>query len=212
MRETKAAIEEVGTILGLEKPYSQIRQLPMLEKKIEASIQEALSARKKEIRENLDAATKELEKELSDETFSDDFKETVLGLFNVIERTIEDAEDCALVQSQLQMINSLRVDAYRQIDLERQTIHEEQQKNAYKTSAEDRDNPGTPETNPADHGREAEPKPVPPIIPQRTTEVISNISFFRSRKMLENEADIEEYITELREKLLKILKEKNIRV
>jgi hypothetical protein len=30
--------------------------------------------------------------------------------------------------------------------------------------------------------------------------------------MLENEADIEEYITELREKLLKILKEKNIRV
>jgi hypothetical protein len=107
----------------------------MLEKKIEASIQEALSARKKEIRENLDAATKELEKELSDETFSDDFKETVLRLFNVIERTIEDAEDCALVQSQLQMINSLRVNAYRQIDLERQTIHEEQQKNAYKTSA-----------------------------------------------------------------------------
>ena len=48
--ETKEAIEEVNSILSLEKPYSQIRQLPMLEKKIEASIQEALSAQKKKVK------------------------------------------------------------------------------------------------------------------------------------------------------------------
>jgi len=44
------------------------------------------------------------------------------------------------------------------------------------------------------------------------SKVISEISFFKSGKMLENETDIEEYITQLREKLLKILEEKNIRV
>jgi len=126
--ETKAAIEEVNAILSLEKPYSQVRQLPMLEKKIEASIQEDLSAQKKEVRESLDTVTKELGKDLSDEKFSDDFRETVLELFNVIERTVEEAEDCALVQSQLPMISSLRVEAYRQIDKESQTIREEEQK------------------------------------------------------------------------------------
>ena len=112
--ETKKAIEDVNGILSLEKPYSQISKLPMLEKKIEASIQEALSGQKKEVRESLDMVTKELGKDLSDEKYSDDFRESVLGLFNVIERTVEEAEDCALVQSQLPMINSLRVEAYRQ--------------------------------------------------------------------------------------------------
>ena len=75
--------------------------------------------------------TKELEKDLSDEKFSDDFRESVLGLFNVVERTIKDAEDCALVQSQLPIINSLRVEAYRQIDVESQTIREKPPENTY---------------------------------------------------------------------------------
>jgi hypothetical protein len=36
--------------------------------------------------------------------------------------------------------------------------------------------------------------------------------FFNSGKMLENKEDVEEYIIQLREKLMKILEEKNIRV
>ncbi|KKG09807.1 BREX system P-loop protein BrxC [Methanosarcina sp. 2.H.A.1B.4] len=200
--ETKAAIEEVNAILSLEKPYSQVRQLPMLEKKIEVSIQEALSAQKKEIRENLDEVTKELGKDLSDEKFSDDFRESVLRLFNVIEGTTEDAEDCALVQSQLPMINSLRVEAYRQIDTERQIIRERPPEIHY---GDDSTDPEKPEV-----GHEIET--VSPPAPQKNTKVINEISFFQSGKMLENEEDIEEYITQLREKLLKILEEKNIRV
>jgi hypothetical protein len=181
----------------------------MLEKKIEVSIQEALSAQKEKVRESLDMVTKELEKDLSDEKYSDDFKESVLRLFNVIEGTTEDAEDCALVQSQLPMINSLRVEAYGQIDRERQTIREEQKKFAYGKIIEP---PETPETKPVDREKEAEAEYVPPAVPQRNTKIISDISFFKSGKMLENEADIEEYIIQLREKLLKILEEKNIRV
>ena len=171
--ETKTAIEEVNAILSLEKPYSQVRQLPMLEKKIKASIQEALSAQKKEVRESLDVVTKELKKDLSDEMFSDDFRESVLGLFNVVKRTIKDAEDCVLVQSQLPMINSLRAEAYGLIDVEIKSIRD-------------------------------------PL--KRITERINKISFFESGKVLKNETDIEEYIIQLREKLLKIIEEKNIRV
>lgn len=223
-KETNADIEEVNRILNLKEPYSEIKNLSVLEKRIEAAIKEALSARKKEVKENLDLVTKEFERELSDEIFSNDFKKTVFSLFNVIERTIEDAEDCALVQSQVQIINSQRVEAYRQIDRERQTIRErqidwerqiireEQQKNAYKKNDKDKDNPETPGIKPADGGKEVETTPNPPIIPQRNTEVISNIAFFRCEKMMETEADVEEYITQLRDKLMEILKEKNIRV
>ncbi|WP_292374247.1 BREX system P-loop protein BrxC [Methanosarcina sp. UBA411] len=200
--ETKAAINEIDSILNLEKPYSQIRQLPILEKKIEVSIQEALSAQKKEVRENLDTVIKELEKELSDEGFSDDFKETVLGLFNVIERTLEDAEDCALVQSQLSMINDLRVEAYKKIDLRRQTIREKTLKVPY---GEGIDNPEKPDA-------EQEEKSTLSPVPQRTTRIINKISFFKSGKMLESEADIEEYLIQLKEKMLTILKKENIRV
>ena len=69
-----------------------------------------------------------------DEKYSDDFRKSVLGLFNVIERTTEDAEDCALVQSQLPTINSHRVEAYRLRDAENQRIREEQQKLAMRKS------------------------------------------------------------------------------
>jgi hypothetical protein len=176
VEETKAAIEEVNAILSLEKPYSQVRQLPILEKKIEESIREALSAQKKEIRESLDTVTKELEKDLSYEMYSDDFRETVLGLFNVIERIIEEAEDCALVQSQLPIINSLRVEAYGQIDRERQIIRERPQEIHYGNDSAD---PEKPEV-------EQEEETVSPSVPQRNTKVINEISFFQSGKMLEN--------------------------
>ena len=122
----------------------------------------------------------------------------MLGLFNVVERTIKDAEDCVLVQSQLPIINSLRVEAYRRMDVESQIIRERPPENPYG------DGTAYPE-KPKD-------KPVSPPVPQRTTKVINEISFFKSGKMLENETDIEEYVTQLREKLLIILKEKNIRV
>ncbi len=199
--ETKKAIEEVNAILSLEKPYSQIHQLPMLEKKIEASIQEALFAQKKEVRESLDMVTKELQKDLSDEKFSDDFRETVLGLFNVVERTIKDAEDCALVQSQLPMINSLRVEAYRQIDKESQVIREKPPEVPY----------GGGTDNPGQTGGGRVPPEVPQV-PQRITRVIDKLSFFKSEKMLESEEDIEEYIIQLKGKLVAIVREENIRI
>jgi KAP family P-loop domain len=165
--ETKKAIEEVNSILSLEKPYSQISQLPILEKKIEASIQDALSAQKKKARESLDMVTKELEKDVSDEKFSDDFRKSVLGLFNVVQRSIEDAEDCALVQSQLPRINDLRAEAYRQIDVESQTIREKPPENPYGNGTADPEKP--------------EDDPVLPPVPQRTTEVIKETGCLKTK-------------------------------
>ena len=134
--------------------------------------------------------TKELEKDLSDEKFSDDFRKSVLGLFNVVQRSIEDAEDCALVQSQLPRINDLRAEAYRQIDV-REPDHPG--KATCSTLWDDIKNSEKP-------GERTKEEPVLPSIPQRTTEVINEISFFRSGKMLENEEDVEEYIIQLRER------------
>ena len=99
------------------------------------------------------------------------------------------------------MINSLRVEAYRQIDLERQTIRERPPEIPY----------GRGTDNPGQTGGRCVSSQVPPV-PQRTTRVINKLSFFKSEKMLESEADIEEYLTQLKGKLVTILKEENIRI
>jgi len=125
----------------------------------------------------------------------------VFGLFNVVKRDIENAKDCALVQSQLSIINQLRVEAYRQIDKEKQMVREKPLVKDYGNGSAD---PEKPEV-----GQE---EPVSPPVPQRHTKVINDISFFKSKKMLETKADVEEYIAQLKEKLLEIVKEKNIRV
>lgn len=126
----------------------------------------------------------------------------MLGLFDVVKRDIEDAQDCALVQSQLSTINQLRIEAYGKIDKKKQMVMEKPLVNHYRNDSAD---PEKPEV-----GQQEEP--ISPPVPQRNTKVINDISFFKPEKMLETEADVEEYITQLREKLLELLKEKNIRV
>ena len=56
---------------------------------------------------------------------------------------------------------------------------------------------------------EASPSPVPV---QKSTEFITEMSFFRSDKLIEGEEDVDAYIMNLKAKLMKILEEKNIRV
>ncbi|MGB9929835.1 MAG: BREX system P-loop protein BrxC [Methanosarcina sp.] len=199
-KDTKAAIDEINSILILEKPYSSIRRLPVLEKSIEESIQNALSVQKKEVRESLNVVIKELENDLSDEMFSESFKGDVFRLFDVIKRTIEDAEDCALVQSQLLQIDSLRNEAYGLRDAEIQKLREKPDV----PYGGNTDNPGKPEGG-------CIPPEISPI-PQRTTRVIDKLFFFKSERMLESEEDVEEYITQLKGKLMKIVREENIRI
>jgi hypothetical protein len=132
------------------------------------------------------------------ENFTDTFKKSVLDSFKEIERITEDAEDCALVQSQLLTIDSRRAEAFRRINNELWIIREKKSKESY---GEDIKDPKKPDKD-----------PVLPPAPQRTVKVINEISFFESGKMLENEEDVEEYIIQLRERLLRIIEEKNIRV
>lgn len=109
--ETKAALEDVSRILNLEEPYSEIRKLRVLEMNIEASVKIALSSLKEKVREKLSSIREEIERALSEGNFFPEFNESVLSPFKEIEKITEKAEDCALVQSQLSMINSCRTDA-----------------------------------------------------------------------------------------------------
>ncbi|HIH93568.1 TPA: hypothetical protein HA338_05870, partial [Methanosarcina acetivorans] len=55
-------------------------------------------------------------------------------------------------------------------------------------------------------------QPDSPQVTSRNTEVISDITFFKSGKILENELDIEEYVTQLKGKLMKMVREENIKI
>jgi hypothetical protein len=50
------------------------------------------------------------------------------------------------------------------------------------------------------------------VTAQKGTTFITEISFFRSEKLIEGEGDVDAYITNLKAKRMKILEEKNIRV
>ncbi|AKB74615.1 hypothetical protein MSLAZ_1354 [Methanosarcina lacustris Z-7289] len=252
--DAKASLEEINTILSLEKPYTRIKELTPLEREVEATIKESLSTQKQKVLRCLTGVCEELKRALSGEEFTPEFMESTLEPFKEVENFTEKAEDCALVESQLSRITYMREEAYRQIDDRSRILKEKQAKaeygatghgaepgygawmgtepgygngfengygigagpeNAFVSGIPGTDMPAEALANPGNLG-----KATPLVRPsveltlsfKRETEFISNISFFKSEKLLENSADIDEYIEKLRDKLMKILEEKNIRV
>lgn len=241
--EAKASLEEINIILSLEKPYSRIKELTPLGRKVEDSIKESLSAQKQKVVQCLTGVLEELKRALSGEEFTPEFVESTLGPFKDVESFTEKAEDCALVESQLSRITYMREDAYRQIDERSRILREKKAKEEYGKAGHENgpgagQGPGTEKVNENTFGQasqgtegtdisaEALANPGTPgkaitlarppdevtLSLKRDTEFISNISFFKSEKLLENSADIDEYVENLRGKLVKILEEKNIRV
>ena len=151
--EAKAALEDVNRILNLEEPYSEIRKLRALETNIEASVKIALSSQKEKVREKLSSIREEIERALSEGNFPAEFNESVLSPFNEVEKITEKAEDCALVQSQLSIISSLRREALEKIDREKQIIRQRPKKAPYGSeygseTTDGTGTPGTPGTSP----------------------------------------------------------------
>ena len=177
-----------------------------------ASVKIALSSQKEKVREKLSSVREEIERALSEGNFLPEFNESVLSPFKEIEKITEKDEDCALVQSQLSMINSCRTDAYERIDHEKPIIRQRPKKAPYGNEPETPAGPGTSPACPkGDPGSEPEAPPSTVTAQKRTT-FITEISFFRSEKLIEGEEDVDAYIKNLKAKLMKILEEKNIRV
>ena len=181
--EAKSSVGEIEDILVSDEPYSHIKLLPQFESIIEASLQSSLSDLKQEVQTKLESVKGDLEGELkrSQEGFTDEFKLSIMDIFNDVVKNIVGSEDCAFVKLQISRIDELNESAYERIERQKQKIKE----------------PGD---------GESEIKAVP-------VEMLRGSSLFKTKKILESEEDVDEYIENVRTALKAILKEeKKIRV
>ncbi|KXS44097.1 MAG: hypothetical protein AWU59_730 [Methanolobus sp. T82-4] len=181
--DIKSKVQEIERILGSEEPYSDIKFLSPLEKEIEDSLSESLSELKEDTFMEIENITEDLEKEMSKHSlFTQDLMDSVLEPFSDLKTRISEAEDCVYVQAQSTTLDSLQSEAYNKINRRLQIIREEK-------------------SDPNDSS-----------VPVRSTKIIKDTSIFKTRDTITSEEELDKYLKELRESLLKLLEENDIRL
>ncbi len=177
--ETRKDVDEIEGILTSAEPYSKIKLLPQLESGIEVSLQNSLSKLKHDVGNKLKSARADIERELgSYKEFKDEFKRSIMDVFNDVERNVASSEDCVFVKLQISRIDELVSSAYEKIEKEKYTSKETGDGNDVVTSL--------------------------------AVRVIKGTSFFKTKKRIESEEDLDEYLENLRAEMREILKENKI--
>ena len=123
--EAKSNVDDIEYILNSDEPYSRIKDLPQLESEIEIFLQKTLSELKQDVQVKSESVKGDIEREfVNHEGLSDEFKKSVLSIFNNIENNIIDSDDCAPVKLQITRIDELSGSAYERIEHEEQMLGE----------------------------------------------------------------------------------------
>ena len=177
----KSDVNEIEGILASDEPYSLIKLLPPLESRVGASLDNSLSELKPVVQDKLVLAKEDLERELAGhDNFTDEFKRSVIDTFNDVETNIFHSDDCASVKLQSGAIDESQRQAYGLIESCIGEIRDK--KSGYGAG-----------------GSIEEGVPVK----------IIETSTFTTKKNIETEEDLDEYLENLRAAMQKILKENN---
>ena len=183
--DAQSDVGEIEEILGLDEPYSRIKLLPQLEGRIELSLQHSLSDLKQDVQAKLRSVKEELKRELAaGDSFTDEFKQSIIDIFNDVEKNTAGSDDCAFVKLQSTRIDELNGSACERIEQEKQMIREI--------------GDGNGNGNGNGNGK--------------AVKVIRAGSLFKTKKNLETEEDLVEYLENLKPAIHEILKEHMIRV
>ena len=178
--DARSDVDEIEGILASDEPYSQIKDLPQLESRIEKSLEESLSGLKQGVVDGLQSARWDIEIELGEYSgFTDEFKRSVIDIFDDVEKNISDSDDCTFVKLQLGGMGELQRHAHRLIESCIEGIRATE-KSGYGTI-------GTIED----------------WIPVKFIDA----SIFKTKKDIKTEDDLDEYLENLRAVMQKILKE-----
>jgi len=182
--ETKSKVRDVEAILESKKPYLYIKSLPPLEASIEDALAVALSKLKESAFGEIVSITNELQKYMESYVELDQaFRDSVLKPFNQLKENITQAGDCVFVQAQSTTLKSFHENAYEKIKQQLQTIRE-------KKTDEDKEK----------------------IVPVRSTRVIRDVSVFKTKDTIKSEEELDKYLKELKNALLKMLETDDFRV
>ena len=178
--DARSDVDEIESILASNEPYSQIKDLPQLESRIEKSLKESLSDLKQDVVDRLQSARDDIEIELGEYSgFTDEFKQSVIDLFDDVKEKISESDDCAFVKLQLREMDELQRHAHGLIESCIEEIRDTE-KRGYGTI-------GTADD----------------WVPAK----IIDASIFTTKKNIETKEDLDEYLENLRAVMQKILKE-----
>lgn len=180
--EARSNVDEIEGILTCAEPYSRIKLLPQLESGIEASLQNSLSALKQDVQTRLNTVKGELEKELRNHKH-------LTEEFN---------------QSILETFNNVERNIMGSDDCAFVKLQLEEivnlQRDAYERIEEK-----VHKIKEAEGGYKPEAGAI-------LEKIIQDTSLFKTKKIIENEHDLDEYLSNLRAALKEILKKNKIRV
>lgn len=176
--EAKKSLSKIEGILGSDEPYPEIRMLPQLEASIENSLAESLAELKDEFKNETEGYKSRLNKEFS---YSMSDYSAEIG-------SVGESFDYSA--GQVERSNDCSF-----IKLQIGSLPEK-----YKYSYQEIESKIKAEKPDLKDGDE--------VVSEVPLEIIDNKSIFKTKKNIENEEDLEQYIIELKAKLKKILDEK----
>ena len=178
--DARSDVHEIEGILASDEPYSLIQLLSPLESRVEASLDKSLSDLKHGVVDRLQSVREDVEIELGEYSgFTDEFKRSVIDIFDDVEKNVSVSDDCAFVKLQLGEMDALQRHAHGLIESCIEEIRDTK-KSGYGTSSD-----------------------IEEWVPVK----IIDASIFKTKKNIETEEDLDEYLEILRAAMQKILKE-----
>jgi hypothetical protein len=182
---------EVGTELGnltqvMESPapYGQIKDIPYMLKNLDDIFNTQLAQRKKEVRDFIQGEFQRLEAEIVRLGLAGEFAENLQQVFTKLFTILDQATDFAQTDALKSRCGEVTSKLWTKID----DFHQTELKK---------------DSEPVIEGKTEPPLP-PPV--KKTIQVRVN-ELSKSHSLLENEADVNRYVEELRKKLLEMIKE-----
>jgi len=181
--EAKRSLSEIEEIISSAEPYSDIKEFPQLEGKIESSLAASKTALRNEHNDKAESFKKRLYTEFSSGNNYDGYvRECVIETFDRSKKQVDTSNDCSYIKLQAGNLSNMYVEAYGQIEEKLKPKQETENKKGE-----------IPE----------------PVI---SLKVIDKSSFFETKNTIENEDDLDQYLRGIKDKLMEILKNKKIQV
>lgn len=188
-------IEELKAIVDAEEPYSNIHRIPGLREEFNNIFTDLLEEKSKPVREYIENDRQKVEEELMKDDFDEYFKGTLLNRFKRLLERLDKSNTINEIIAMPQESDVIKVNCFKDIEKEHKRLQEEiSTKIGEKHDEED--------------GQDPEPVPTPVEV-----KTLSLTNLVKGTRNIESEEDVEEFVNEIRQALLKILnEEKNIKL
>ena len=199
--DIKTIINEIKSILRMEKPFDKIPEVPMLIEKYNNKLLELLEIESVPVKSELQKCEKEVLETLDKYTFKDKYKDKVIEEFDSLGKRIESADNFITLSAMPGLIEKTRVKWIKEI------IEED---NREKISKQIKEKEVLEHTKKDDEIKDTSDELIDKKKKSIKTKTLSMRELVRGQKVIKDENDIDEIIETLKRRLKEELEEDTI--